>query len=375
MRVMQICLSKSWGGLEMYPAKLSRALVAKGCEVHGLALTNSRVAQSFEAARIAALTYSSSARALLSLRQVLRYIREHQITVLHAHKSGDMRLAALLVQFEPQLKLFFTDHIGVTRPKKGWYHRWAYSKVQRVFSISKATHATNLGAFALEPQRITQLYNGIDFEGYEAPIDEAARMSLRHSLGVPSQGVLIAAPGRLTPGKGQLLFLQAMAKLAQMSVAQPWHAVVIGEASDEDAAPGGYKAQLFQAREQLGLTERVTFAGFRDDMAHCLQASDIAAIPSYGEAFGLSVIEAMAAGCAVVGARVGAIPELIVNDTGLLATPRDAADWARCFAALIGDAGLRQKLGRNARAHALANFGMDGHAEQLMGYYSQTSGS
>jgi glycosyltransferase involved in cell wall biosynthesis len=371
LRVMQICLSKSWGGLEMYPAKLSRALMSRGCEIHGLVLANTKVAHSFEQAQIFTMAFKSGTSALLSVRQVLRYINDQKIDVLHAHKSGDMRLAALLVQFEPNLKLFFTDHIGVTKPKKGWYHRWAYSKVNRVFSISKATHAANLEAFALESDRITHLYNGIDLEVYGSTQDEATRLAVRDSLGVPRSGILIAMPGRLTPGKGQMLWLQALAELAQMPVAHPWHGVLIGEASDEDAAAGGYKAQLQKAVVDLRLSDRVTFAGFRDDMVRCLQASDITTIPSFREAFGLLIIEAMAAGCAIIGSNSGAIPELIVADTGLLATPRDAQDWAHCLAQLITEATLRTKLGRNARARALANFGMDTHADQLMSYYRQ----
>lgn len=147
------------------------------------------------------------------------------------------------------------------------------------------------------------------------------------------------------------------------------HGVIIGQADAKDSAVNGYQAQLKQAVNDLGLTERVTFAGFRDDMPSCLKASDIAAIPSFGEAFGLALVEAMAARCAVVGARAGALPELMTPDTGLLADVAAPDQWALCFAQLIEDVQLRQHLGAHAKAHALSRFGMDTHVQKLISFY------
>lgn len=370
--ILQVCLSRSWGGLEMYPAKVSREMVAHGYEVHALALAHSKVSESFTDERVPVLAFGSQLNALLSLRQIVSYIDRHKINVIHAHKSGDMRVAALLVKFAPNVKLFFTDHIGVGRPKKGFYHRWAYSKVERVFSISEFTHARNIKAFALEPDRIAQLYNGIAFSDYEVDLDIQGRGAVRDSLGVPKDAVLIAMPGRLTPGKGQMLWLEALSRLKQMNVSRQWHGVVIGEASPKDSAARGYRDQLTHAVDELGLAGRVTFAGFRADMARCLQASDITAIPSFAEAFGLAVVEAMAASCTVVGARAGALPELITPDTGLLVDVDAPEQWALCFRQLIDDAALRHRLGAHAKAHVLSRFGMATHVQRLIAFYEQS---
>jgi len=367
--VLQLCLSKSWGGLEMYPAQLGAALVRHGCEVHGAALEGTAVADSFKKAGLPQLTFGSAVRALLAVKKTLTYIRRHQITVIHAHKSGDMRLAALLLQLAPDLKLFFTDHMGVSMPKKDGLHRWMYSKVTRLFSISHATHARNLNAFALPPERITPLYNGIDLRPYLPPSSLEQRQHVRRALKVPVHGLLLGIPGRINRGKGQMQWVQALAVLAEYPLKVEWHAVIVGEASGEDALEGGYKAQLLKRIEALGLSSRVTLAGFQSEMAQCLQAIDIAAIPSHNEAFGLSVIEAMAAGCAVVGANSGAIPELINADVGLLVNPDDSLAFAQTLATLIEDDEKRHGLGQRARDYALGNFGMDPHVLRLLEYY------
>jgi|UniRef100_UPI0040489F1A glycosyltransferase involved in cell wall biosynthesis len=368
--VLQICLSKSWGGLEMYPAQLAAALVRQGCQVHGAALEGTAVADSFKKAGLSHLTFGSQWRALLTVKKTLAYIRQHQITVIHAHKSGDMRLAAFLVQLAPDLKLFFTDHMGVSMSKKDWLHRWMYSKVTRLFSISRATHARNLNAFPLPAERITMLYNGIDLRPYQPPSSLEHRQEVRRiTLKVPVDGLLLGIPGRINRGKGQIQWVQALAVLVKLPLTVQWHAVIVGEATGEDALEGGYKAQLIERIEALGLTSRVTLAGFQSEMAQCLQAIDIAAIASHNEAFGLSVIEAMAAGCAVVGANSGAIPELIKADVGLLVNPDDSQAFADALAALMQDDERRHGLGHRAREHALQNFGMDAYVTRLLEYY------
>lgn len=367
--VLQLCLSKSWGGLEMYPAKLGAALVRQGCQVHGAALKDTAVADSFKKADLPRLTFGSQVSALLTVKKTLDYIRQHHITVIHAHKSGDMRLAALLVALAPDLKLFFTDHMGVSMPKKDWLHRWMYSHVTRLFSISRATHARNLNAFPLPPERITMLYNGIDLRPYQTPSSLEQKQRIRRALKVPEQGLLLGMPGRINRGKGQIQWVQALAVLAKQSLNAQWHAVIIGEASGEDALKGGYKAQLIECIDALGLSSRVTLAGFQSEMAQCLQAIDIAAIASHNEAFGLSVVEAMAAGCAVVGANSGAIPELINADVGLLVNPDDSQAFADALATLIQNDEKRQRIGQQARHYALKSFGMDDYVIRLLEYY------
>ena len=369
--VLQLCFSKSWGGLEMYPSQLAAALSRHGCQVHAAAIEGTRVADSFKQAAIPLMAYGSLNRALFSVRGLLRYIRQHKITVLHAHKSGDMRLAALLLQLAPDLKLFFTDHMGVSLSKKDWFHRWMYRKVTRLFSISQAAHALNLKAFPLPPERITPLYNGIDLAHYQVLPTAAQRQQARLDMGLPAHGVLIGIPGRINPGKGQMQWVEALATLAHMQLDENWHGVVIGQASDRDASPGGYKDQLITRVLALGLNERISFVGFRADMARCLQALDIATIPSAYESFGLSVVESMAAGCAVIGANSGAIPELIHDDVGVLVDPNDSEAFAASLAQLIQDPGRRDELGQRAHCYVLDRFGMDAYVDKLLQYYRE----
>lgn len=370
-KVMHICLSEGWGGLEMYPARIIPELQRQGWQAHGLALAGSRVAASLEEAGIEPLTVPSKGGALLAAPRILRYLKHHDIRVVHCHKSSDLRLAALLASLWSPLRLVFTEHMGVTRPKKGLYHRWAYGKLSRLLSISEATRARNLKAFALPPERIQRLYLGIDTAPYLSPLEGPERARLREELGIPEGALAIGLPGRLTPGKGQELWLEALAELARLAPGLCFQGVMIGGLKASEGSDEAYVARLRSRIAELALGERVTLTGFRRDLPRLMAALDVVCVPSVNEAFGLTVIEAMAAGKAVIGADSGAIPELLPPACGRLAPPDSPLAWAEAISELGEDDGLRQELGRAAAERVAREFEIRGHIAALTGIYAE----
>ncbi|MGK0544740.1 glycosyltransferase family 4 protein [Halomonas cupida] len=369
-KVMHICLSDGWGGLEMYPARIIPELAARGWETHALALADSRVAQSLEGAGVVPLTAASRTSALFAVGRWLAYLREHDIRLLHCHKSSDLRLAALLATLRPSLGVIFTDHMGVTRPKKDLYHRWAYGKVDRLLSISDATRRRNLKAFPLPAERIQRLYLGIDPAALAPRLDAGERRALRSSLGLPAKAVTIGVAGRLTPGKGQQVFIEALALLLREHPALDVHGVIVGGLAAEEGSREEYVAELQARVEEVGLSSRVTFTGFRRDLARLFEVLDVVCVPSRNEAFGLTVIEAMAAGKAVIGSRSGAIPELIDSHSGRLADPQAPQEWASAMAELSADSELRARLGSEARLRVKQHFLLSRHVEGLIDVYA-----
>jgi glycosyltransferase involved in cell wall biosynthesis len=374
-KVLHICLSRGWGGLEMYPSRIIPELARQGWQAHGLALAGSRVAESFREAGVEPIVLPSKGRALLAVGRVLAYLKAQGIGVVHCHKSSDLRLGALLASLRPSLKLFFTDHMGVTRAKKDPYHRWAYGRVTCLFSISEATRQRNLAAFPLPAERIRRLYLGIDPAPYAPCLDDEGRAALRGELGVPEGAVAIGLPGRLTPGKGQGVWVEALARLAETQPALAWHGLLIGGLTAEEGSDEAHVAALRQRIAALGLESRITFTGFRRDLPRLFEALDIVCVPSRNEAFGLTVIEAMAAAKVVIGSDSGAIPELLDGETGRLAAPNDSSAWAAALAELAGDAALRRRLGQAARARVLADFTLAAHVASLITEYEHSRGA
>jgi glycosyltransferase involved in cell wall biosynthesis len=128
---------------------------------------------------------------------------------------------------------------------------------------------------------------------------------------------------------------------------------------------------------ELGIGERVQLLGLRDDVAEVLQAADVFVHPAvWGEAFGLTIAEAMAAGLPVVASRVGGIPELVTHgETGLLVPPGDAGALAGALNLLAADAQERARLGANARRRVLERFDLQTSVRAHLGLCEEAAAS
>ena len=127
--------------------------------------------------------------------------------------------------------------------------------------------------------------------------------------------------------------------------------VVVGSA--EIPEEQAYERRLRELVRELGVADRVCFAGARRDIPSVFKALDVALLTSRHEGFGRVVPEAMAAGVPVVLTREGALPELIEEGReGYLAAPKDAEGFAARIVELARDVGLRRLVGERAASSA-----------------------
>jgi glycosyltransferase involved in cell wall biosynthesis len=163
--------------------------------------------------------------------------------------------------------------------------------------------------------------------------------------GAPASAIVFTVMGRLHHGKGQDLFLKALARLEGNI---EWHGVIVGV--------GGAEAELKALAETLSIADRVTFTGFVPDVAPWIAASDVVAVPSRKESLPLTCLEAMAMACPVVVAETGDLPQVVHNgETGFVVPIDDVERLALAFSTLARDASLRARMGKEARRVAIAN--------------------
>lgn len=154
--------------------------------------------------------------------------------------------------------------------------------------------------------------------------------------------------GNLVPSKGVDVLLRAVAELKRRGIA--CRLKILGE--------GPARGELDLLARRLGLASWVTWASFvpQDQMAAEYGASTITVLPSRGQAegLGLTLVEALLAGCAVVGTPAGGIPEVVVHEqTGLIARDGDAESLASQIERLLTDSALRDRLSRTGKEHVL----------------------
>ncbi len=253
--------------------------------------------------------------------------KDHLAASLATHKAGLPSLwwinDAFTADFFPPLVRFA-------------FARAARPLATRLIAVSDfARHS--LLSLGLPPPQVITIANGIPLERYQA----AATGQLHQQLGLSPSTRLVGIVGRFTPWKGQELFLQLAAKCAP-DFAEV-HFVLIGKAFNEDQP---FETRLRQFVENSGLSDRVHFVPFQDDIAPLL--ADLGALVHASlkpEPFGRVIIEAMAAGVPVLAARAGGVPEIIThNFNGLLAVPADVTDYHQQLSRLLNDHALANQL-------------------------------
>ena len=181
---------------------------------------------------------------------------------------------------------------------------------------------------------VSLIYNGIDLARYDQMVPCC---TLREEYGLPPEGPLVGVVARLEQEKGHPTLIDAWPTvLASFPAAT---LLIIGEGSRLDAL-------TTQVRD-LGLERSVIFTGRRDDVPEVTKSLDVAVLPSYREAQGLTILEAMALSRPVVASNVGGIPEMIEDGrTGLLVRPHDPTALADAILRLLRDHPLADTLAR-----------------------------
>lgn len=348
----------------MYPIRTGKEFLERGYEVFGLCSASTQVAEGMRDAGIE--TFEVSSKGHLIAFQLLRlnqWLKQRNVEIIHCHKSGDLLVSSLLSLFTKR-KTFFTEHMGVTRPKKDLYHHWVYSHIEKVLSISDATYRRNIKALPTSASRIQRLWLGTDIK---PPINDTQRIKLeKNSLEIPRENLVIGTVGRICDGKGQLELIRAFAQLSCKH--SNIHLLIVGGLNEQEGADTNYISVLRETIDNLGLEDRVTFTGFRSDIDVMFAMMDIVCLPYRNEAFGLTAIEAMAARKAIVASNTGALPE-ILEETALLSDPSNIESISANLLTLINDKPLRNQLAKAARVRAVQNFSSQSHIQSLISVY------
>jgi glycosyltransferase involved in cell wall biosynthesis len=203
-----------------------------------------------------------------------------------------------------------------------------------------------------DARKIVVIRNGVDVRRFDDSPDDGA---VRKEFGWPSTAPVVGVVSRLNRLKGLETFLHAAVRVA--AAFENARFLVVGDTNPDD---DGYSRELTQLAGRLGLSERIAFAGLRNDVPRLLKALSVSVMPSLNEALSNVLLESMATGAPIVATRVGGTPEAIDDGvSGLLVAPGDPAALSTAICRLLIDPALAQQLGRAARRSAVERFSTD----------------
>ena len=291
--------------------------------------------------------------ARIGVMDLLKLWRRRNSSIWHARRNNEMITGVLLRSLGFPLKLVFTS---AAQRHHTWITRWLISKMDAIIATSA------LSASYLK-REATVILHGVDTEVYAPPADRAAAFAEARLPGRYAIGCF----GRVRAQKGSDVFVDAMCALLPRY--PDFTAILVGAIVPEQA---GFANDLRKRIEAAGLKSRIVMTGELEieEVQRWYQRLTIYAFTSRNEGFGLTLIEAMAAGAALVASRAGAA-EFVVEDglTGVLTPPGDVEALVAALEPLVRDPASAAAMGERARARVLDKFSLEAEANAIADVY------
>jgi len=340
MRIVQICSARDLGGGEKHLADLANALATRGHDVYALVVPRSPLCGELSALpkqNIVELPMRNSLN-LISVFKLGRFLRERRIEIIHAHMARDYPLAALAASRADGTQLVLTRHVLFQLHKS---HRLTLRNVARVIAVSRAVFDSLRAQRIFDRNKITVVYNGIDVDRF------AGTRELRTDKD-PNARFRVGMIGHIAPIKGHKEFLRAAAIVCQRRDDVDF--VIVGE---DKSYKGENRRRIEKLIGELKIGPRIKLLGWTNEVEKVLGTFDLFVSPARAEPFGLSIVEAMAAGVPVLATMSEGACEIIESDqTGRLVPLRDVDALAGAIDELLSDPRECQRLSANAQ-HAV----------------------
>jgi glycosyltransferase involved in cell wall biosynthesis len=285
----------------------------------------------------------TSAPALLAVARMAWLCRRERVDVVHAHDfySNVIGVAAARLAGVRSIasRRDLADWLG---PPQRRALRLALRLADCVLANAEAVGRLAAAEQSVSSRKLRVVPNGIDVARFDALA--AADPGLPAVAGGAPRIVVVASMNRQDKGHGDLL--EAAARVQATGRAAQWLLV----------SDGSLRPSLEERARALGLRD-VCFLGKRSDVPAILARADLVVHPSWTEGFPNAVLEAMCAGRPVVAARVGGVPEVMLDgETGLLVEPRRPEQLAEAIVLLLANAQARRTLGGRGRARVIERF-------------------
>jgi glycosyltransferase involved in cell wall biosynthesis len=372
MRILSVIQSMGRGGAEQLLANILPELQARGhvCEIAVL-MPPYVVADSLEESGVAVhrLNLSHPRSAGRAISQLAKLCRRGRFDIVHAHLLYPAMYTAITRLFVPSPRRVVTFHAPdyamypsnttLKRLQKAthmWLMRWWTDGWIAVSQQVKRHYEEQFGL-----KGIQVIYNAIPV-GPLHPLEGAEAAAVRARYGVSASDFFLITPARFRRPKGQEFLLRALPSLRERGL-RPKLLLAGG---------GPLAGQLSGLVESLALKDQVNIHESipHEELLLAIQAADALVLPSLQEGFGVAAAEGMALEKPVVATSVFGLKELVEEGiSGLLVAPADPAALAEGIARLMGDAALRERLGKAGRQRVKALFSTEVVLEQWESYY------
>ena len=328
--ILELCLAHGLGGLEMFSASCYKSFSQKtNCKI---VVAPGKKLDIYLDDEDKFLLKRNKFFPILPALKLAKYIDKHDIDIVHFHWTRDMMTAVIAkVLSRKKPKLIQSRHMGMTRFKDDFYHRWLYKHIDMMHAVTYKVKE-QLEKFIPEDVRpeLEMVYLGTESSNIDQRIVE--ELKKEHKT---NGEFIVGIVGRIEEGKGQYKVIEAISKLHDFNI----KAVIVGSAMEDD-----YLKELEQKVKDLGLQEKVIFTGFTKNVNEYMQIFDINVLATENETFGLVVIEAMANKVPMIATNKGGPLEIISDGKDGLLFDGTSEDLAVQIQKLFENEEFKNKL-------------------------------
>lgn len=358
-KVLQLCISDSWGGLEMSAVNYARLLNANGVESFCLATENSPLANKARSSGIEVHNLKANSGFFEKTNAIRKIIREEGVDTVFVHRLRDLKPLWPALLGMPNVRVIGFAHMLLQSSKRDPIHSLLYSRLEKLVAFTHRQRDLLLPKLPLPADKYAVAYPGVDSNRFHPTKRDEA---LRSSLGAAPTDCLVGVVGRFDRQKGQLEFVQALKIISEKNV--PFKAVMVG-APTIGENQNNYDKEIFDYIKEHSLEHKIKFSGFIEDPSKLMASLDLFVLPSHQETFGLVVLEAMASGTAVIATDAGGPPEILDEKSALFA-PKSPQSLANALEKFITSASERRTLGSQLRERACKSFSEFSFTETLL---------
>lgn len=279
--------------------------------------------------------------------RIAKFCRENNIEIIQAHFLRESFIAVLSKIFNPKIKVLWTMHLiydekrNLLRNMNKFFSKGA----NRIICVSEAVKHS-LATEGISSKKLATVLNGVDTDFFKPTHGN----QIRKELGIEDDDILLTTVSRFQKVKGHEFLIDALNELRN-NYNFKFKSLLVGDGEEME--------NIKRKAEDLNLTDRVIFAGYREDIPSILTESDIYISPSENEAISFSIMEALACEVPVVATKVGGVPEVInKGKCGVMAHYGDEKRFAKAVYDLYNNKKEYEEIKKNSRMLIQENFSL-----------------
>lgn len=297
---------------------------------------------------------------LLFVPRLLSIIRKENPDIIHLHSRRGADILGGIAAKLSGTPCILTRRVD--NPESRSWVRVKYRLYHRVITISEGIREVLLSA-GVPSHKITCVHSAVDMGFFSTPCDRSWYLG---EFDLEENQRTCGVVAQFIDRKGHRFLLRAIPEILK----------TVPDTTFIFFGKGPLEGQLKTMCRELGIEEKVIFAGFREDLHRVLGCLDMLIHPALMEGLGVSLLQAAAAGVPIVGSRAGGIPEIVHNGVnGHVVQPGEVRPITDAVLTILGDNSLARRMGEEGRRIAQDHFSIEAMVKNNLDVYYELSGT